>query len=76
MNKLLWRLLMWSWCRAAKRRYAGPGELGELFNTASFQATVKETTDTMPDGRTVCSWLTAHGLGAGRSGCHWWRIPK
>jgi hypothetical protein len=73
MDKIIWRLLMWMWVRQAKRSYCGPGERGELFNTACFQSAVLATTGTIPVSQTCDDWLRGCGLHAGHGECHWLR---
>lgn len=75
MNRILWKLLMWSWCRRARKLYGGPGENGELFNTACFQAVVKTTVGTHI-AHPVIEWLTQAGYIQGPGGAHWFPNKK
>lgn len=72
MSQLLWRLLLWSWARRAKKEYGGPGDRGELFNTACFSCAVNSTTGFLPDGSLAAGWLREAGYVDGYGGCHWY----
>ena len=73
MRLILWRLLIWLWTRRAKKLYGWPGTQGELFNTACFQAAIRQTTGTDINGATAAMWLQDFGYVAGHGGCHWYR---
>ena len=61
------------WTRHAKLLYAGPGKSGELFNSASFQTAVCETTGTFPDSHMTSVLLTLDGYHPGFGGAHWFK---
>lgn len=73
MDRILWKILMAIWIRRAKRNYCPRGEMGEAFDTASFESAVKKTTGYSPGSGAVLSWLTEYGLSWGYDGCHWLR---
>lgn len=73
MTSILWKLLMWLWVRRATKRYGGPGEQGELFNTACFQSAVGATTGQSIGEQTVRVWLVECGYFRGHGGCHWYK---
>jgi len=73
MDRLAFRFLMWLWCRRAKKDYGGPGEHGELFNTANFQCAMGRTTGDSVVSQTAINWLTAAGYSPGPGGCHWFK---
>jgi len=71
IEKMLWNILMWLWCRKARRDYDGPGRCGEVFNTACFQYRVKATTGESVGGQAAAGWLATYGMANGLGGCHW-----
>ena len=71
MDKIIFRWLLRLWAYRAKKQYGGPGEHGELFNTACFQYEVGLATGFAVSGETVFVWLTGVGYFAGPGGCHW-----
>ena len=73
IEKTLWRMLMWFWVRRAKRAYGGPGERGELFNTACFQQAAGKTTGQTVGEQASKMWLVEYGLVPGHGGCHWFK---
>lgn len=73
MRLILWRFLVWLWAREAQRRYGGPGEQGELFNTSSFQNAVWSTTGSLVSAGHATNWLREHGYHEGQGGCHWYK---
>lgn len=76
MDKLIWRVLMWMWVRRAKRAYGGPGERGELFNTACFQNVAAKASGQSVGDHTAKMWLVAAGYVPGHGGCHWFTNRK
>ena len=76
MDKLIWRVLMLMWARRAKRACGGPGERGELFNTASFQRAAGKTSGQTVGDQTAKMWLVAAGYAPGNGGCHWFKNHK
>lgn len=72
VDKLLWKLLVWIWARRAQKQYGGPGDKGELFNTASFTSAVRETTVKDIDVQSAITWLVRNGYFRGRGGSHWY----
>lgn len=79
LARWLFRWTMRLWIRRATRSYGGPGQSGELFNTACFQRAVAETASIALESTTARNLLLGYGLHSGWGGCHWfatWRASQ
>ncbi len=73
MASLLWRWLMWRWCRQAASLYGQSCPNGAVFNTSCFEQVVRQTIGISPGTRVLTAWLTSYGMHVGAGGCRWFR---
>jgi hypothetical protein len=71
--RFVWRWLVHRLANQATRAYGGPGERGELFNTANFQGAVGRLTGQTIGEQTARMWLVNAGYTPLDGGCHWIR---